>query len=281
MTNTFNLQENFEKLKPNLGITDSKVGEMIIYRNDSIVSAAIALFGEYCDAEIQIMSRYLDKDSVYLDIGTNIGYHALGVHKTVGCAVMGFEPHPDHFTVAAYNCRDKNIRLYNTALGNKNGTMTISTFNDSETSNYGEVGVNDEGIEVSQIKLDELDELGVVTLMKIDVEGFELEVLKGATKTIKEQRPVIFYEAIDFDVWNKCYKWLDSKDYKQYWVTCRTKPLAPTYKETDVNPFGFGGVSNILAVPIEKDQPQDLLEVVPNQPFGQLLERFSKLKLLF
>jgi hypothetical protein len=41
---TLNLSEHFEKLKPNLAITDSKIGQLVVYRNDSIVSAAIALF---------------------------------------------------------------------------------------------------------------------------------------------------------------------------------------------------------------------------------------------
>jgi FkbM family methyltransferase len=83
------------------------------------------MFGEYCDAEVQVMAKYLTPESIYLDIGTNIGYHALAINQQVGCSVLAFEPHPNHFSVAAYNCKDKPIRIYNTALGSKNGTMTI------------------------------------------------------------------------------------------------------------------------------------------------------------
>jgi FkbM family methyltransferase len=276
-----NITDNLERLGPSLIVTDSKVGRMAVYKNDSVVSPSILLFGEYCDAEVQVMAKYLTPESIYLDIGTNIGYHALAINQLVGCPVLAFEPHPNHFSVAAYNCKDKPIKIYNTALGSKNGTMIISNFDENILGNYGEVGVNNEGIEVQVIKLDNLEDLAEVTLMKIDVEGAELDVLKGAAKTIKNQRPVIFYEAIDSEIWNKCYKWLDAKDYNQYWVICRHKPIKETFKKTDENPFGLSGVSNILAVPIEKDQPNFLCPVVPNEEPNDTIVRIMKYILVF
>ena len=278
---SFNINDNLERLKPFLGTTDTKVGEMLVYKNDEIVSLALGLLGEYCDAEAQIMTRYLDANSVYLDIGTNIGYHALAIHKYVGCAVQGFEPHPDHFTVAAYNCRDKPIRIYNTAVGNKNGRINIKSFDPATRGNYGEVSVDDQGIDVSLIKLDQLEELEKVDLMKIDVEGFELPVLEGGIETINKNRPVIFYEAIDIEDWNPCFEFLENLDYKQYWVTCRNKPLAPTYKEASENPFDIYGVSNILAVPSEKTQPIDLAPVVDGETYNDMLQRMQRYKLMF
>jgi FkbM family methyltransferase len=279
---TLNLSEHFEKLKPNLAITDSKIGQLVVYRNDSIVSAAIALFGEYCHAEVDIMSKYLDSNSIYYDIGTNIGYHAVAVQQTTGCKVMAFEPHPNHFSVAAYNCQNKPIQLFHTALGDTEGTMTISDFDETIMGNYGEVGINEKGIEVPVMRLDDLPELtSVVTLMKIDVEGAELEVLKGAEQTIDTQRPVIFYEAIDFLVWNRCMEFLQKKDYKLYWVCCRNKPIAKTFKESEHNPFGDGGVTNILAVPSEKEQPENLVEVRLGESFQEMLKRFTGYKLVF
>lgn len=276
-----NLSEHFEKLKPNLAITDSKVGQLVVYRNDSIVSAAIALFGEYCHAEVDIMARYLDDSSIYYDIGTNIGYHAVAVQQQTNCKVIAFEPHPNHFAVAAYNCQNKPIQLFHTALGSTEGTMTISDFDENVMGNYGEVGINDKGIEVPVMKLDELPELTRVTLMKIDVEGAELDVLKGAEQTIDTNRPVIFYEAIDFVVWNKCMEFLQQKDYKFYWVCCRNKPIAKTFKESEHNPFGDGGVTNILSVPAEKEQPTDLIEVRLGESFSEMITRVKSYQLVF
>jgi FkbM family methyltransferase len=276
----FDLNAHFEKIKPNLGMTESKAGPMIVYMNDGIVSHAIMLYGEYCDAEVQIMSRYLDTESVYLDIGTNIGFHAMSVNKTAGCAVLGFEPHPSHFSVAAHNCHNKNIRLYNVAVGATDGEIIIKDFDETEVGNYGDVSKTSEGITVPQVKLDTL-ELDRCTLMKIDVEGLEFEVLQGATDTLHKFRPVVFFEAIEHEVWNKCVDYLAMRSYSMYWVSCLTKPNAETFKQTDENPFGTGGVSNILAVPNEKMQPTDLAPVTAGEKFEEMVKRLTGYKLIF
>ena len=278
------LNEYFETLKPSLANTDSIVGNFLIYKNDRIVSYAIALFGEYCQAEVRIMSRYLNKDSLYVDIGTNIGYHARAVNHEVGCNVVGFEPHPSHFCVAAYNCQGKNILLYHTALGNKTGTIEIKNFDENIQGNYGDItSLVDDGDEVIKVPLKKLDSFNLekCSLMKIDVEGAELDVLKGASKTIKKFRPVIFYEALNKDVWSECFAFLNTRDYIQYWVTCRTKPMGQTYKECEVNPFADGGVSNILAVPIEQEQPTDLVEVREGETYNEMVQRLTSYRIIF
>ena len=278
------LNEYFEKLTPSLAKTDSLVGDFIIYKNDQIVSQAIALFGEYCHAEVRIMAKYLDKDSLYLDIGTNIGYHARAINHEVGCNVMGFEPHPSHFCVAAYNCQGKNILLYHTALGNKTGNIELKNFDENAAGNYGDLTTLTDDIEdVIKVPLKKLDSFNLekCTLMKIDVEGAELDVLKGANKTIKKFRPVIFYEAIKVEDWAECYEFLDTRDYKQYWVTCRTQPISPTFKTPTVNPFGDGGVSNILAVPAEQEQPEYLVEVTQGETYNDMVKRFTSYRIIF
>jgi len=279
---TFDVNEHLNQLKPILGTTDTKVGEMLVYKNDNIISYSLALFGEYCDAEVDIMSRYLTPESIYVDVGTNIGYHALAVHQRVGCQVRGFEPHPNHFAIAAYNCKDKPIRIYNTAVGNSNGVINIKDFDPEKSGNFGEVSISEEGtVEVSLIKLDELEELTHCDLIKIDVEGHELDVLQGATRLLNANRPVVFYEAIEPNSYGPCFEYLRDMQYKQYWVTCRNKPLAPTYKQSDENPFDMYGVSNILAVPAEKMQPTDLAPVEENEPYLQMLQRYQQYKLMF
>ncbi len=275
----YDLNETFNALKPDLGITETNVGQMIVYKKDTIVSQSLAIFGEYSFAEIVVMSRYLDQSSVYVDIGTNIGYHALAVNKFVGCNVIGFEPHPTHFAVAAHNIKDKNIMLYNAACSNKAGTFNMATFDAHEIGNFGEAHQADAGITVQCLKLDEL-KLDNCTVMKIDVEGHELNVMKGAVKTIKKFRPVIFFEALQENNWEDCRKFLADKDYQTYWVVCRVKPLHETFKKTDLNPFKDTASFNILAVPNEKTQPDDLINVTPGEWYHDMVERLKKYRLV-
>jgi len=274
------ISERFERLKPSLVRTETRVGPMAVYKNDNIVSHSILLFGEYSHAEVLMMAHFLDKDSVYLDIGTNVGYHALGIHSVVGCRVIGFEPHPNHFAVAAFNCNEHNIQIYNCAVAEQDGLITISDFDETEVKNYGEVQTDTNGIEVKAIKLDTLN-LPKVDLMKIDVEGFEINVLEGATDTIDKCRPVIFYEALTLEDWGPCYDYLKAKKYKQYWFTCRVKPVAETYKQTEENPFGTTGVSNILAIPEEDDQVEFLIPVIEGEHYNVSLDRILNYKLIF
>jgi hypothetical protein len=128
----------------------------------------------------------------------------------------------------------------------------MSKFDVSKTGNYGEACLDeDDGIEVPVIKLDDVDDLVNVDVIKIDVEGFEYEVLQGGRGTIEKFRPVILYEANDMDFWQPCYDMLSEMNYKQYWVVCRTRPVGPTFKETDENPFGDG--ADFISIELKRD----------------------------
>jgi FkbM family methyltransferase len=262
-------------------ITDTRIGEFLIYKNDVIISKSIKLFGEYCHAEVDIISKFLNDKSTYIDVGTNIGYHAVAVHKQTECNVIGFEPNLKHFSIATYNSKEyEKIQLINAAASTHRYSFKMKDFDENVASNYGDIRKADEGVEVQALAIDELN-LNRCDFMKIDVEGHEVEVLEGSTKTISRFRPVIMYEAMEWDVWTECYDFLDSRKYKQYWVTCCNKPLADTYKVTDENPFGTGSVANILCVPIEKEQPNYLIPVVQYESFTDCFNRYKKLKILF
>lgn len=255
------------ELRPYLTEIDAKVGKFVVYTRDSIVSYAIRLYGEYCHAEVNTMSLYLNKDSTYLDIGTNIGYHARAVHLQNGCKVLGFEPNTNHFLVAWHNCKEYPIQLINAAVGNKSGKVKIKTFDPAQVENFGNISiVEEDGDEVDVIMIDQLN-LNACDLMKIDVEGFEFEVLEGANATIEKFNPVIFYEAQDSDVWPKCWEFLNEREYNQYWVACRNDPVGETYRRPEQSPFGDGGVLNIIAVPKSKPQPIQLMKVFPDKTF--------------
>lgn len=279
---TFNLEEKLNQIKDHCLLTDTKNGEMLIYKFDNIISYAIYLYGEYCDAEVEIMCKYLNEDSLYLDIGTNIGYHARAVAQRSKSMVLAFEPHITHFTVAAYNCQNTQVKLYNAAVGKEPGILKISDFNLEDSSNFGTVAVKDEGtIEVQVIPIDQL-ELEVCTVMKVDTEGQELNVLKGAENTINKCRPVIMCEAVEGESdWRSVADHLINKDYKLYWIAVRTCPTRGNYKNSTENPFGQSGVTNMLAVPKEKEQPDYLLEVNGHEAYNDMLARLQKIQIVF
>lgn len=276
---TYNVQEHFEKIKPHLIGTSTKNGDMAVYQHDTIVSLALRIFGEYCDAEVELMAQYLTPESVYLDVGTNIGYHALRISQLAKCKVIGFEPHPNHFAVATYNCQHFPITIMNAAVSNKKGTLKLADFDLEKNGNFGEVKADSEGFEVPSITIDSL-KYPEVTLMKVDVEGHELNVFKGAKKTIERCRPYIFFESNDLE-WLDAYKFLDTLEYNFYWMGVRTAPSHEPFKKEGDNPFGASGVTNIFAVPKEKEQPKTLIPVVFKEKFNEAAVRYAGYKWLF
>jgi len=123
----------------------------------------------------------------YVDIGMNNGNHSLFFAKMCGSTqVISFEPYPEHIDKAAElfclnNVRRK-VRVFNCALGSKPDTVKLAIRGDE--------------INVPVMMLDALF-LKDVKIIKIDVEGAEYSVLKGAEETIKREKPHLFVEIFD------------------------------------------------------------------------------------
>ncbi len=140
-----------------------------------------------------------------LDIGANIGWTAL---RLAGIAregrVIGFEPDPMNFDQCHSNVERndlKNIQVYPLALGDRAGSASMEV---RTPSNRGGNRISPAGTEpgkmVEVMRLDDFlsaHPLDRVDLIKMDVEGFELHVLRGAEKTLRQFKPSLFIEVDD------------------------------------------------------------------------------------
>ena len=114
----------------------------------------------------------------------------------------GFEPIPDMYDklVLKYQ-NNKNITIYPYALSETNGTTTFNlvvtnpAYSGMVKRNYDHANEKDQTIEVEMRTLDELlAAVNKIDLIKIDVEGAELQVLKGAAKTLARTKPTVIFE---------------------------------------------------------------------------------------
>lgn len=128
-----------------------------------------------------------------LDIGGNIGNHAVFFALFCNAEVTTFEPQS-----AIYKILQKNIELnapeivaHNVVLGESDIMATIKEYDESNT---GATQISEESC--GDIKVCPLDEIGFkdVDFIKIDVEGFEAKVLKGGRETIIRSRPILWLE---------------------------------------------------------------------------------------
>lgn len=132
-----------------------------------------------------------------LDIGANIGNHTLffffecGINKAY-C----FEPVSSTFNILSKNISlnglsDK-VVLLNTAVGADEGSARIAHFDEA---NIGSTQIALEKVgTIPVISIDSLNIEDCIKLIKIDVEGFEVEVIRGCIKTIEQYKPYIMVE---------------------------------------------------------------------------------------
>lgn len=106
--------------------------------------------------------------------------------------VYTFEPQPDNFASLQWNCQDKNVEMTNGALSNVHKTVKIHS-SIGERKNYGAGYIVDSPDGVPTYLIDELD-LSSCGLICLDIEGAELDALKGAEQTIKAHKPLIVIE---------------------------------------------------------------------------------------
>jgi FkbM family methyltransferase len=138
-----------------------------------------------------------------LDIGANIGYHALRWARHVGQdgAVFAFEPAPPNYAALLTNLAlnpELPVQPQQIALGDRAGSLSLSSDRPGITSgSYSAKNSNAGGFDVPQLTLDEwaVDrDLSRLRLVKLDVEGWEAKVLDGASRTIADLRPTLMLE---------------------------------------------------------------------------------------
>ena len=144
-----------------------------------------------------LLSKMLEKsDSVVVDIGANIGNHTLFYANELHAGkIISFEAVENTFQILKINVEvnrlQDRVTIFNYGLSDKSGKATIRHF---DAENMGDTDLQ---VGVGNIMLKPLDEFDLqkIDFIKIDVEGMESQVLKGAVKTIKRCRPFIVVES--------------------------------------------------------------------------------------
>ena len=152
---------------------------------------------------VAVMKRVLHKNSNCIDFGCHAGVFLDEILKLAPNGFhYGFEPLPDlnKFLVSKFKDFD-NVSIHSSALSDIAGEVTF----EHVVSNPGYSGLkqrkyvrpNEEitQITVSTVRLDDvISKLAEISFVKIDVEGAELQVLKGSVETLKRCKPVIVFE---------------------------------------------------------------------------------------
>jgi FkbM family methyltransferase len=214
--------------------------------------------------EQSFMLRFLHEGMVVMDVGAHQGLYTLLASKKVGSKgkVIAFEPSPREFGRLKFNLmlnRCRNVRVENKAISSTTGTGELFICQGRETGCNSlrppAVSEPTKPVRVSLTTLDEYSQdegIGRVDFLKLDVEGAELDVLKGATQVLNNRpRPIIMCELADIrtEPWGyhsiEIYRFLAGRGYHWYSVT-REGQLHPCQEKKAFH-------ENLLAVPEEKE----------------------------
>lgn len=141
---------------------------------------------------IKVLREHKSQFRIALDIGAHVGSWSIGLAQYFQ-RVHAFEANENNYKFLIKNVYSNkiNITMYNHALGVISDTASI----ENKPEDNSGMGFISAGNSVSVLRLDQvMEDFNEIDFMKIDVEGFELFVLMGATKTIDINRPVICLE---------------------------------------------------------------------------------------
>ncbi|RPJ63385.1 MAG: FkbM family methyltransferase [Dehalococcoidia bacterium] len=217
------------------------------------------------EAEIFIVNALVNRDGTAVDIGANYGvwsYHLSKIFRRV----EAFEPIKECCDVIR-STRRKNINVHNEALSSSPGKLELHIPVEKselllQSARLGDVGGQFESRVVSVKTLDTYS-VGKVLFIKIDVEGHEIEVLKGAERTIRQFKPVMIIEIeqrhLDFPM-DEVFKLVESYGYNAFFQSGRKlRPYAQFSYKLDQLPYldnlsSVAYVHNFIFLPKEQNR---------------------------
>jgi FkbM family methyltransferase len=146
------------------------------------------------------LKKMVPELTTIIDVGANSGqFTKVAAHLYPQAQIHTFEPLPDLYPIIKKKFgSNPNIKTYNIALGNEDGTILFNKNKFGHTSSVLEISQDnihftrkDNELEQIRVQIMKLDSLALpvdktnLSLLKLDVQGYELEVLKGADETIK------------------------------------------------------------------------------------------------
>lgn len=162
------------------------------------------VFRRHYEPEVQALEELLQGGDWVIDVGANFGLYTVLAGRKVEPEgrVLAFEPFPDSFQMLRRNSEGNALQdvaqLWPCALGERTGTATLSVHADPGRNTLGSLG--SEGgseIQISVRPFDEIAEelaMSRIDFIKMDVEGFELQVLRGARRSIEKFKPSVLFE---------------------------------------------------------------------------------------
>lgn len=245
---------------------------MLALPGDQFITRCLEVYGEFSRGEWQLLDQVIKPGMTVVEVGANIGAHTVAMAKACHPAPLyAFEPQRRVFQILCANLAlndVENVFAYPDACGAEAGTAMAPAIDYGAHGNFGGVSMMDPGGSGEAVRVITLDSLQLKScgLIKVDVEGFEHQVLTGAAETIARCRPILYVENDRAKHQRALIKLIHEMGYQLYW---HTPPLA--------GPDNFNGVDklvfdknylsiNMICLPQERPSQTDMEPIDPTDP---------------
>lgn len=248
---------------------ETRYGQFRIFANDTgAIARALRTYGEWAQNELSFLENFLEDASVALDIGAYIGTHTCAFSKKVGPTgkVLAFEPQTQTFALLKHNIEINeatNVQLLHAVASDKSDIALIPAISIDHEESFGSASLlhvfssnhvpvpentQDAALEkVQAITIDSL-QLPACHLMKIDAEGMEAFVLRGARETITRCRPLLYAECNSLENGGGTFQFMKEHDYEIFaHVVDAFNP--DNFRGAQANLFGKGREVALFAAP--------------------------------
>jgi FkbM family methyltransferase len=252
----------------NMKLIKARPGPMMVLTNDFYVGHAIEVYGEYCPAEWAALRQLVRPGMNVIEVGANMGSHSVDLARACAPGIFyAFEPQPRLFQIMAGNLALNeigNALVYPDGCGEAEGEAVLPWIDyDKERANFGALSLAESG-DGLRVRIRTIDSLGLEQcgLIKIDVEGFEPRVLRGAAETIRRCRPGLYVENDRGANQQEVIDLIAGHDYRLFWHTPYL--FSPNnFRGETTNIYGHVLSVNMIGLPREKNIAVDLPEVDP------------------
>ncbi len=232
----------------------AKHGYILYNIHDRYIGRSIKLYGEFSEFEVTLFKQICKPGFIVVEVGANIGTHTLALSKMVTNLgkVYAFEPQRIVFQTLCANMAlnsIENVEAFCVALSDSNGKLLIPKIDYNKPNNFGGIELDkfDSGDSVLKTTLDQFLDLKRLNFLKIDVEGMEIEVIKGASESIKKFKPIMYVEN---DRVEKSKKLIDLIINLEYEIYFHNPPLynPNNFEKNSTNVFKNIVSKNLLCI---------------------------------
>jgi len=257
------------ELPPPFRLIRGRHGWMLANPNDIYMGRSLLTYGECAEHEIQFLLQILGEHGLVVEAGSNMGIHTTPMARHLAKQnrrLLAFEPQQFVYRQLCANLALNglnNVTAWPYACGAQTGKVALVEPNYSQPGNFGGVAIAEagsSGFQVPCVRIDDLVENQDVALLKIDVEGSELKVLKGASALLNRSRPAIYLENDRPANSAALIEWLWAAEYQLFW---HVTELFNAENYFNVPKNDYPGLVSVNMVGIPKETAVDAPDLVP------------------